>query len=152
MAASARTSRSCAPMDPANGSAGGTRGSPGVTGRVWGLGVSPSVPRGRARSRLRASSPLVKGRLWAWAARVTGRPLRRKGCGMDARPQDRFERFRSLFFHDARLGLGVDVSRIRFAPGFLEGMAPRVDAALAAMAALEAGAVANPDEKRMVGH
>ena len=34
----------------------------------------------------------------------------------------------------------------------LEAAAPRLQAALAAMAALEAGALANPDEGRMVGH
>ena len=66
--------------------------------------------------------------------------------------QDLFERFRSLSYHDLRLGLALDVSRIHFAPGFFESMAPRVERALASMAELEAGAVANPDEKRMVGH
>ena len=66
--------------------------------------------------------------------------------------QDLFERFRSLYFSDARLKLALDVSRIHFAPGFFEGMAPRMEKALAAMAELEAGAIANPDEQRRVGH
>ena len=65
---------------------------------------------------------------------------------------DLFERFRDLYFHDARLGISVDVSRIHFASGFFEAMAPRLDRAFTAMAELEAGAIANPDEKRMVGH
>ena len=63
-----------------------------------------------------------------------------------------YERFRAHLYHDARLGLSVDVSRIRFAAGFFEAMEPRVQKAFAAMAELEAGAIANPDEKRRVGH
>ena len=63
-----------------------------------------------------------------------------------------YERFRAHLFHDARLGISVDPSRIRFAPGFFEGMEPRIQKAYAAMAELEAGAIANPDEKRRVGH
>jgi glucose-6-phosphate isomerase len=50
------------------------------------------------------------------------------------------------------LGVSLDVSRIRDDAGFLPQMAPRVSAALAAMADLEAGAIANPDENRRVGH
>ncbi|HEX5659475.1 MAG TPA: glucose-6-phosphate isomerase [Polyangiales bacterium] len=48
------------------------------------------------------------------------------------------------------LGLTLDVSRMRFAPDFL-AKAP-IAKAFAAMDALEKGAIANPDEKRMVGH
>jgi glucose-6-phosphate isomerase len=50
------------------------------------------------------------------------------------------------------LGLSLDVSRIRFGKNFLSEMAPQMNAALDAMHALEAGAIANPDENRMVGH
>jgi glucose-6-phosphate isomerase len=63
-----------------------------------------------------------------------------------------FERFKNLLHHDPRLGLSIDVSRIHFAPGFFETMEPRMQAAFAAMAELEAGAIANPDEQRKVGH
>ncbi|MCC6552920.1 MAG: glucose-6-phosphate isomerase [Polyangiaceae bacterium] len=65
---------------------------------------------------------------------------------------DLFARFRALLFHDAGLGFWLDVSRIRFEEGFLERAEPRIQDALARMAALEAGAVANPDERRRVGH
>lgn len=65
---------------------------------------------------------------------------------------DLYARFQSYFYADERLGLAVDVSRIRFADGFFAAMEPRIQKAYAAMAELEAGAVANPDEKRMVGH
>src|SRR5438034_6319273 len=41
---------------------------------------------------------------------------------------------------------------MKFPDDFLEKMRPKIDNAFAAMRALEAGAVANPTEKRMVGH
>ncbi|MFT3771187.1 MAG: glucose-6-phosphate isomerase [Minicystis sp.] len=63
-----------------------------------------------------------------------------------------FQRFRDYLLDDRRLGLAIDVSRIRFADDFFAAMEPRVQAAFQAMAELEAGAVANPDEGRRVGH
>ena len=63
-----------------------------------------------------------------------------------------YERFRTYLHDDRRLGLCLDVSRIRFESGFFEAMEPRVQRAFQAMAELEAGAVANPDERRLVGH
>jgi glucose-6-phosphate isomerase len=50
------------------------------------------------------------------------------------------------------IGLTLDVSRMRFDEAFLERMAPTMKRAFEAMDALEAGGIANPDEKRMVGH
>src|SRR6185436_93890 len=46
----------------------------------------------------------------------------------------------------------LDVSRMRFDDNFMERMAPAMQRAFEAMDALEGGAIANPDEKRMVGH
>jgi glucose-6-phosphate isomerase len=63
-----------------------------------------------------------------------------------------WSRFKTHFYHNAELGLSLDVSRIPFPDDFLAAMAPRVTDALAAMKHLEAGAIANPDEQRMVGH
>jgi glucose-6-phosphate isomerase len=50
------------------------------------------------------------------------------------------------------LGITLDVSRMAFGDDFLAHMEPRASAARAAMAELEKGAIANPDEQRMVGH
>src|SRR6185436_12504609 len=50
------------------------------------------------------------------------------------------------------IDLTLDVSRMRFDDAFLARMAPAMDKSFAGMEALEKGAVANPDEKRMVGH
>lgn len=49
-------------------------------------------------------------------------------------------------------GVTLDISRMHFADGFLEKMAPAMEKAFAAMEAIEKGAIANADEKRMVGH
>jgi glucose-6-phosphate isomerase len=63
-----------------------------------------------------------------------------------------FDRFRAHFFHEADLRLDLDVSRIAFPPDFFPQMEPEIQKAFSDMAALERGAIANPDEKRMVGH
>lgn len=50
------------------------------------------------------------------------------------------------------LGLSLDVSRLSFDGAFLDQMSAPMRQAFAAMRDLEAGAIANPDENRMVGH
>jgi glucose-6-phosphate isomerase len=50
------------------------------------------------------------------------------------------------------LGISLDTSRMGYGENFISSMQERVDRALADMAALESGAIANPDEGRMVGH
>ncbi|MEC4812055.1 MAG: glucose-6-phosphate isomerase [Scytonema sp. PMC 1069.18] len=56
-----------------------------------------------------------------------------------------------LYFHEG-LGLYLDVSRMRFDDTFVEKLQPKFEKAFADMAKLEKGAIANPDENRMVGH
>ena len=63
-----------------------------------------------------------------------------------------WSRFKTHFCHVEELGVSLDVSRIPFPDEFLVTMAPRMEQAFADMAALEKGAIANPDENRMVGH
>ncbi len=63
-----------------------------------------------------------------------------------------WERFKSHYYTNARLGLSLDISRMPFPDDFLTGMQPKLQQAFADMAALEGGAIANPDENRMVGH
>lgn len=62
------------------------------------------------------------------------------------------EHFRTHLFHDDRLGLWLDTSRIDFPPGLLDTLEPRLGQAYEAMKSLEAGSIANADENRMVGH
>lgn len=63
-----------------------------------------------------------------------------------------WERFQKYYYEFPTLGLRMDLSRMRFADDYLERMESRLQAALKEMEALEAGAIANPDEGRMVGH
>src|SRR5262249_26437078 len=63
-----------------------------------------------------------------------------------------WKRFQQYLCQVPSLGLTLDVSRMRFEDGFLDRMAAPMQRALEAMEALEHGAIANPDEKRMVGH
>jgi len=56
-----------------------------------------------------------------------------------------------LYYHNG-LGLYLDVSRMRFDDAFVEQLKPKFDKAFREMVALEQGAIANPDEGRMVGH
>ena len=48
--------------------------------------------------------------------------------------------------------LSLDISRMRFDDGFIDSMADKMAKALDDMTSLENGVIANPDEKRMVGH
>ncbi len=63
-----------------------------------------------------------------------------------------WNRFKTYFYHNAELGLSLDISRIPFPDDFLPSMESQMQNAFQAMTALEGGAIANPDEKRMVGH
>ena len=63
-----------------------------------------------------------------------------------------WQHFQENFLRDTTTGLSLDVSRMGFDPDFFDRMAPLCTKALDEMAALEAGAIANPDEGRMVGH
>jgi glucose-6-phosphate isomerase len=63
-----------------------------------------------------------------------------------------WDRYQKYLLRDEPLGFALDISRMRFDDGFLESMEPLAQKAFTAMRALEAGAIANPDEGRMVGH
>jgi glucose-6-phosphate isomerase len=63
-----------------------------------------------------------------------------------------WKRYTSHLCDCPELGLALDISRMKFEEGFFERMEPAMQRAFAAMADLEAGAIANRDENRMVGH
>ncbi len=50
------------------------------------------------------------------------------------------------------MGISVDFSKLILSQDFLSGMQGQIDRAFNDMDALEGGAIANPDENRMVGH
>lgn len=63
-----------------------------------------------------------------------------------------WQRFQQYFLRYDDLGFSIDISRMKFPDDFFDKMGPKIDKAFAAMRDLEAGGIANPDEKRMVGH
>ncbi len=63
-----------------------------------------------------------------------------------------WDHFQKWYFDYPELGLALDLSRVRFTEHFLNSIEPKMQEAFAAMDALEKGSIANPDEKRMVGH
>lgn len=66
--------------------------------------------------------------------------------------QELWERFQKYYVEFPEIGLALDISRMNFTDDFFERMSPKMQKAFADMAALEKGAIANPDENRMVGH
>ena len=63
-----------------------------------------------------------------------------------------WDRFQKYYTEFPELGLAIDLSRMNVDDAFFAAMEPKIQKAFADMDALEKGAIANPDEKRMVGH
>jgi glucose-6-phosphate isomerase len=66
--------------------------------------------------------------------------------------QSLWQRFQDHYLSYDDLGFSIDISRMRFPDDFFEKMRPEAEKAFAGMRELEAGAIANRDEQRMVGH
>ncbi len=63
-----------------------------------------------------------------------------------------WDRFQKYYFDFPQLGLAIDLSRSDVTDDFIARMTPKLNEAFEAMKNLETGAIANPDENRMVGH
>ena len=63
-----------------------------------------------------------------------------------------WQRYQDWLYYNEGLGLYLDISRTTFDEAFVEQMMPRFERAFKDIEALEGGAIANPDEDRMVGH
>ena len=63
-----------------------------------------------------------------------------------------WERYQDWLYYHNGLGMYVDISRMSFDDAFVEQLTPKFEKAFKLVDELEAGAIANPDEKRMVGH
>ncbi len=63
-----------------------------------------------------------------------------------------WNRFKASFYTHADLGIALDISRIPYPDSFMTAMEKPMQQAYKDMAALEKGAISNPDENRMVGH
>lgn len=65
---------------------------------------------------------------------------------------DLWQRYSRYLCSCPDIALSLDISRMKFDDGFFGRMEPAMQRAFAAMAELEKGTIANPDEGRMVGH
>jgi glucose-6-phosphate isomerase len=63
-----------------------------------------------------------------------------------------WQRYQDWLYYHEGLDIYLDISRMRFDDAFVERMKPKFDKAFKDIKALESGAIANPDENRMVGH
>src|SRR5579883_2302518 len=70
---------------------------------------------------------------------------------MNSKPE-LWQRFQKYYSEYPSIGLAFDPSRMNFSEDFLATMKTPMQKAFIAMAELEKGGIANPDEKRMVGH
>jgi glucose-6-phosphate isomerase len=71
---------------------------------------------------------------------------------MSASKTELWQRFQKYYTEFPALGLAIDISRMNFTDDYLASMKTPIQKAFIAMAELEKGGIANPDEKRMVGH
>src|SRR4030042_661886 len=65
---------------------------------------------------------------------------------------EEWERYKKYLSFNPESGLMVDISRMKFPENYFDQMEPKIQRAYEDMNTLESGAIANPDEKRMVGH
>ena len=63
-----------------------------------------------------------------------------------------WQRYQDWLYYDEDLEFYLDISRINFNNEQVEQLKPKFDKAFKDVEAIEAGAIANPDENRMVGH
>jgi glucose-6-phosphate isomerase len=63
-----------------------------------------------------------------------------------------WQRYQNWLYYNHKLELYVDISRMRFDDDFYHSLEAKFADAFDSIAKLEQGAIANPDEKRMVGH
>ena len=69
-----------------------------------------------------------------------------------ANMSSQWARFNRYLLRYPDLHFSLDVSRVHFEDDYFETMSAAAERAFRSMSALEKGAIANPDEKRMVGH
>ncbi|XP_078432702.1 phosphoglucose isomerase 1 [Wolffia australiana] len=109
---------------------------------------SIGAPMGGAARRGAAIRSVARGSPSAEIAAVAGRGK----IAVEKDPLVLWRRYTEWLYQNKELGLFIDVSRMGFTDEFFEEMQPKLQKAFAAMRELEKGAIANPDEGRMVGH
>ena len=71
---------------------------------------------------------------------------------MNLNKETLWKRFQNHYTEFSNIGLAIDCSRMNFLDDFFAKKESAIQRAYRAMAKLEKGAIANPDEGRMVGH
>lgn len=71
---------------------------------------------------------------------------------MPSEGQELYRRYREHLCACPSVGMTLDISRMDFDNAFWQTMEPGIARAYDAMEGIEAGEIANPDERRMVGH
>ena len=71
---------------------------------------------------------------------------------MNLTKEQLWHRFQQRYQEFPDLQLAIDLSRVDFPEDYFSRMQPNLDRAFQSMQDLEKGAIANPDENRMVGH
>lgn len=79
-------------------------------------------------------------------------PSLKRSAALVADPAKLWARYTEWLYQNPGLGLSLDVSRVGFSEEFVKLMEPKFERAFRSMEELEGGAIANPDEARMVGH
>lgn len=79
-------------------------------------------------------------------------PSLKKSAALVTDPVKLWDRYTEWLYQNPKLSIALDVSRIGFTDEFVKLMEPKFEHAFRSMEDLEAGAIANPDEGRMVGH
>lgn len=65
---------------------------------------------------------------------------------------ENWDRFKQYYLPIQEIGFALDISKMDFEESFLQEMEAQMRKAFESMRELEAGAIANPDEQRQVGH
>lgn len=109
-----------------------------VLARRLGIETRPATPKLARFFASREAIPLAPTGRDRYPGHMTDRPT--------------FEAFADALCIREEIDLVLDLSRMGLDAAFFARMKPAMDEAYRAMDALEAGAIANPDEKRRVGH
>lgn len=110
----------------------------------------PSRPKDRTFNHVTTLS--VAREAPAEISKVNDGALSKGKAHLERDPRALWLRYVEWLYQHKELGLYLDVSRVGFSDEFVKEMEPRFQSAFKAMVDLEKGAIANPDEGRMVGH
>ena len=83
---------------------------------------------------------------------LAGRAGKRKAEEKGMESIEQWERYKQYLNFNPEIGLMVDISRIMFPDDYFDRMESQIQKAFHDMDGIESGAIANPDENRMVGH